>query len=93
MIFETFKRRISEFYQYWTTLSYIKYILFSIIVVLVATVPFVLLLEVMGISDEEVDGPQIHKLSLGGAFVAAIIFAPITETLIGQAIPIKLIQK
>jgi membrane protease YdiL (CAAX protease family) len=93
MVLDIFKSRITSLFQYWTRLSYVKYVLFSIILTLILTIPFAVLFEFMGINDRELGGPQMDKLGIGGAFFLGIIFAPIFETLIGQMIPIKIIQK
>lgn len=93
MTLEIFKSSIISLFQTLTRLSYVKYILFSITLELVLTIPFAVLFELMGINDQEVGGPQIDKLGIGGAITVAIILAPIIETLIGQMIPIKIIQK
>ncbi len=93
MLLEIFKSRIISLFQYWTRLSYVKYVLFSIILTLLLTIPFAVLFELMEINDQEVGGPKMDKFGIWGAVIVAIILAPIIETLIGQMILIKIIQK
>ncbi len=93
MIFETFKRKILDLYQYWTGLNYNKYIFISTFLILVLTIPFAVLFEFIGINEAELGGPKMEELGFGRSFMLAVVIAPILETLLGQLIPIKIVQK
>ncbi len=93
MTFETYKSLLLKFYNYWTRLSYIKYILFSILIILVLTIPFAGIFEFMGIDEDEIGGVKANKYSIVEFIFGAVILAPIVETVFLQLIPIKFIQK
>jgi hypothetical protein len=56
-------------------------------------IPVIIVLDYFEVDDNDIGGIDIQKYSIRGFFFLAVILAPITETLIGQLIPIKLTQK
>lgn len=56
-------------------------------------VPLILVLDFFNINDDDIGGIDVENHSFWGLFFVAVVFAPIIETLIGQALPIKLVKK
>ncbi|WP_421806462.1 type II CAAX prenyl endopeptidase Rce1 family protein [Flagellimonas sp.] len=56
-------------------------------------IPIALVLLYLKIDDDEIGGIDVENYTFFGFFFLAVIFAPILETLIGQLLPIKIIQK
>lgn len=93
MTITIFRNQLLKFYKYWTSLSPIKYILFSTMLSLILSIPYVIYFEIVGIDVNQIKGPEFEKYSFLENFIVAIIIAPIFETYIAQALPIKLIKK
>lgn len=93
MVLSIFKRRIFELYGCWVRLRYINYIFVSVILMIVLTVPFAVVFEILGVSDSDVGGPDLKGPAPGEIIFLAIIVAPVIETLFAQLIPIRLVQK
>ncbi len=87
------RETIVRFYQYWTQLTYFRYLLFSLLLIIMATLPFVVLFDLLEISDNNIDGPKSILDNIYTAIIFGVIIAPIFETLIGQMLPIKIIQR
>lgn len=56
-------------------------------------IPIALVLIYFNIDDDEIGGIDAENYTFLGFFFLAVIFAPILETLIGQALPIRVTQK
>lgn len=93
MLLKYLKNSLRHFYQFWTNLSYIKYIIFSVFFGLILTLPVAILCIITGVESSEIGGPSVSKIGLGRTIVMAIIVAPISETFMGQWLPIRLIQQ
>lgn len=87
------KNQLNRFYKYWISLSPIKYVLFSTMLSLILSIPYVIYFEIVGITDSQIKGPEFEKYSILENFILAVIIAPIFETYIGQVFPIKIIKK
>lgn len=92
MTISNLKTELLTFYKYWTSLSPIKYIFFSILLGFIMTIPFTFLFEITGITDNHLKSPKLEKFSFVENVFLSVVLAPILETFIGQSIPIKLIK-
>ncbi len=71
----------------------LSFILTTTFLNFILMIPIILVFIYFDIDDNQIGGIDIEKYSFFGFFFLAVVFAPIIETLIGQALPIKLIQK
>ena len=84
---------IKAFYSKWRKMKPVSFILTTTFLNFILMIPIILVLIYFEIEENEIGGIDIEKYSFLGFFFLAVVFAPILETLIGQAFPIKLTQK
>jgi membrane protease YdiL (CAAX protease family) len=84
---------IKTLYSKWKNMKPLSFILTTTFLNFIFMIPIVLVLVYFDIDDNEIGGIDIENFSFLGFFFTVVIFGPIFETLIGQLIPIKLIQK
>ena len=82
-----------RFYNYWTSFSTLKFILFSTLLSVIATVPIVAAFELLGLTEKDIGGTDFDKLGIDGFIIVGVILAPLLETLFFQLLPIRLLQK
>lgn len=87
------KKAFVSFYQYWTQLTYFRYLLFSLFLSIIATLPFVAVFDFFEINDNDIGGPKSILDNIYSAIIIGVIIAPIIETLLGQMLPIKMVQR
>ena len=91
--FRQIKVILERFYQYWTQLTYFKYLLFSLLLTIVFTLPTAVVIDFLKVSDKDIGGPKSILDNIYTAIIIGLIVAPIIETLLGQMLPIKLVQR
>jgi membrane protease YdiL (CAAX protease family) len=87
------REALVRFYQYWTQLTYFRYILFSLFLTIIATLPLVPFFVFFDINDKDIGGPKSILDNIYSAIIVGLIIAPIIETLTTQLLPIKIVQK
>jgi membrane protease YdiL (CAAX protease family) len=85
--------RVEKLYDDWKKLTPFKFVLTTTGLIILLTIPFAIIFELVGISDKNIGGPTMNKFGLIESILLAVIIAPLIETYLGQALPIYLVQK
>lgn len=97
MHFINFLKRIStlidSYYEKWSKLHFINFILASKLLNIVLTIPIIVLISIGGVEDDTIGGPNVNILSFIESLIFFVVAAPIIETYLGQHLPIKITQK
>lgn len=97
MFFMKFFRRksilINSYYEKWSRLNFINFILVSKLLHYLLSIPIIALVSISGVEDDTIGGPDLNKLSFIESLIFIAVAAPIFETYLGQHLPIKITQK
>lgn len=91
-----FKRKfilINSYYEKWSRLNFINFILVSKLLHYLISIPIIALVSISGVEDDSIGGPDLNKLSFIESLIIIVVAAPIIETYLGQHLPIKITQK
>ena len=86
-------KRFTRLYLKWREMKPSSFIFTTVILNFILSIPIMLLLILFDISENDIGGVEEDKFSFLGLFTFAVVIAPLVETLIGQSLPIRLIQK
>lgn len=86
------KEKMAVLYQKWENLKPLNFIIITTILSILLTVPISILIEYLGISDNEYGGFDPAKYNIAVLVFLTLVVAPILETTIAQQIPILLTQ-
>lgn len=84
---------LKNIYLKWTNLKPLSFIFTTLFLNFILSIPIIFVFVFLDITEEEIGGIDLEKYSFWGFFFVAVVFAPPIETLTGQLLPIKLIQK
>jgi membrane protease YdiL (CAAX protease family) len=86
-------KRLTDFYERWKRLSLFPFLLSATFLSVVAAVPTAVIFILMGVSEEEVSGPEFSDRRLLEGIFLVCGLAPLLETLFFQKLPIDLMRK
>jgi membrane protease YdiL (CAAX protease family) len=82
-----------RFYTNWANLPPVRFVIVTTLLSIFLTLPFFVLLTLAGVEPGDIRTPDIRTLGIVKATLYAVLLAPLLETVIGQLLPILLVQK
>ena len=79
---------LHKLYNWWKRLPPLKFIFVTILLSIFLTGPLAYILELSGVTEEEIGYPDIKKLGLLRLIVLVVIAGPVIETFLAQALPV-----
>lgn len=83
---------LSNTLAWYKNLKPLPFVLFTTVFSLLATMPLAILIQVTGTSQQSIGGPGLAKMGWAQAILLAVVIAPLIETWLGQALPIRFVQ-
>lgn len=84
---------IFKLYSKWIKLNPFAFILITTILSFILIIPIDLILIIFDIGENTIGALNYENYSVLGLFISVVIIVPVTETFLGQVLPIKLTQK
>jgi uncharacterized protein len=84
---------LQHFYTHWASLPPARFVIVTTLLSILLTIPFFLLLKLAGVTPADIRTPDIRGFGMVKAISYGVLLAPLLETVIGQVLPIFLIQR
>jgi membrane protease YdiL (CAAX protease family) len=89
----SYSTEIHKWYQRWANLHPVAFVLTTLLLGYVLTIPLAIFFELLGLTDKDLNRPDLKKYTIADAIVVIVFLAPMFETLLGQVLPIRLCQR